>query len=323
MTSPPDPHEGHPGRLTGFANLVGALRNLGLLGSGGRDDAGLVRFTADDGQSIPVRITGGGPPVVLVHGLGCSHRHWMPVARRLARQHRVFAWDARGHGQCRTKPDAPITLARLARDLKHLLEHFELEGVTLVGHSMGALTVMHYLGEFGTRRVAAVGVVDQSPRIVTDAHWRLGLFGGCSAEMIGGLIHGARTDLAETVLAQIESVAGGWLRPHIGPQARIGRLLRRWLKQVEVAPLLDLAESLAAADFRSLMPRLQLPLMVVLGERSPHYAGLPLDDWYRAAVPHARVSIYARAGHSPHYTEPVRFARELAALISENIPARP
>jgi pimeloyl-ACP methyl ester carboxylesterase len=188
--------------------------------------------------------------------------------------------------------------------------------VTLAGHSMGALTVMNYLSQFGPARVAAVAVVDQSPRIVTDEHWRLGLFGGCSADMLSGLIHGARTDLAETVLHQIESMAGDWLRPRLAAQAPLGRVLRRWLKHVEVAPLLDLAESLAAADFRALMPRLNMPMLVVLGARSPHYAGLPLDAWYQAAVPHANVSIYLRAGHSPHYTEPARFARELVGLMA-------
>ena len=312
-----EPPESHPPRLTGIANLLRALRNLGLLGASHPDGEGLVRFLADDGQSIPVRITGQGTPVVLVHGLGCSHKHWMPVAKRLARRHSVFAWDARGHGQCRTEPDAPITLARLANDLHQLLDHFELDGVTLVGHSMGALTVMHYLSRFGSARVAAVGVVDQSPRIVTDEHWRLGLFGGCSADMLGSLIAGARTDLAETVLHQIEAVTGDWLRPRLAPNAPLGRMLRGWLNHVDVAPLLDLAESLAAADYRALMPRLNMPMLVVLGARSPHYAGLPLDAWYRQAVPHACISIYPRAGHSPHYTEPARFARELLELITQ------
>jgi pimeloyl-ACP methyl ester carboxylesterase len=302
--------------LTGVANLLGALRNLGLLGSRRRADASLLRYRADDGQAIPLRVIGQGRPVVLVHGLGCSHKHWMPVARRLARRHRVYAWDARGHGECRTEPDAPITLARLARDLHQLIDQYALDRVTLVGHSMGALTVMQYLHDHGTARIAAVAVVDQSPRIVTDAHWPLGLFGSCSADMLGGLIRGARTNLAETVLHQAEALAGDWLRPRLAAQAPLGRLLRRWLNHVEVAPLLDLAESLAAADFRTLLTRLNLPLLVVLGARSPHYAGLSLDAWYRQAVPHAVISVYPRAGHSPHYTEPARFARELAGLAA-------
>lgn len=74
----------------------------------------------------------------------------------------------------------------------------------------------------------------------------------------------------------------------------------------------------AAADFRGLLPRLDVPLLVVLGSRSAHYAGVPLDAYYREAVPHARVLRYARSGHSPHYAEPARFARDLAAFVAEH-----
>jgi non-heme chloroperoxidase len=316
MPLPGPSDEQPPRRLTGFAGFIDSLRNLGLLGGWAQRDAGLNHFAADDGQEIPVRVTGHGSPVVLVHGLGCSHRHWMPVAKRLAHAHRVFAWDARGHGQCRPQTGSAITLARLAHDLRQLLDHFQLDRAALVGHSMGALTVLHYLHAYGSARVAAVGLVDQSPRIVTDDQWRLGLFGGCSAAMLGGLIQGARVDLAETVLHEIETVAGAWLHPYVAADTSLGRTLRRWLRRVDAAPLLDLAESLASADFRPLLPGLDVPLLVVLGARSPHYAGLPLDAFYRSAVAHARVSVYARAGHSPHCTEPARFADELAHFIA-------
>ena len=56
-------------------------------------------------------------------------------------------------------------------------------------------------------------------------------------------------------------------------------------------PLLDLAESMAQADFRASLSRLDAPLLVVLGARSPHYAGVPLDAWYRDTVKHAQVSV--------------------------------
>ena len=302
--------------MTGFGSFLNALHNLGLVGGRVQRDARLEHFAADDGQLIPVRVIGQGRPVVLVHGLGCSHRHWLPVAKRLALGHQVYAWDARGHGQCQPHTGSAITLARLARDLRQLLDYFRLERAALVGHSMGALTVLHYLQVYGTSRVAAVGLVDQSPRIVTDDEWRLGMFGGCSAAMLGGLIHGARVDLAEAVLRQIESATGAWVRPWLGPEAVLGRLLRRWLRRVDASALLDLADSLAAVDFRSMLPTLDVPLLVVLGARSPHYCGLPLDAYYRAAVAHARVSVYERAGHSPHCTEPARFADELARFLA-------
>lgn len=303
-------------RIAGTAGLLRALRNLGLLGHAWGVDLHLQHFEADDGQPIPVRVLGdGAPAVVLVHGLGCSHHHWLPVAKRLARRHTVFAWDARGHGQCRPEAASRLTLERLASDLQQMLDHFGLHRAVLVGHSMGALTVMRYLHDHGTGRAAAVVLVDQSPRIVTDDAWRLGMFGGCSAAMLLGLIAGARSNLVDTVLAQIEGASGEWMRRRLAPDAALGRLLRRWLGHVDAGALLDLAESLALADFRTLLPRLDVPVRVVLGARSAQYRDVPLEAYYREAIRHAAVEVYAGSGHSPHVAEPARFARDLLSFI--------
>ncbi len=318
MSTEPSERTAHPMRLTGFAQFIDTLANLGLIRFGLSDRERLGTFAADDGQPVPLQVSGRGPPVVLVHGLGCSHRHWARVARRLAPRYCVFAPDARGHGRCTHVESNRITLARLARDLANLIDTFHLERVVLVGHSMGALTVMQYLQDFGSARVAAAAVVDQSPRVVTDGEWRLGLFGGCSAQMLSALIEGARANLADTVLQEIGSAAA-WLKHWLAPEATVGRWMRAWLGRVDVGPLLDLAETLAAADFRGLLSGLEVPLLVVLGGRSPHYGGLPLDAYYRAAVRRVQVEIYPRSGHSPHYAEPARFARDLERFIASKI----
>jgi non-heme chloroperoxidase len=315
-SAPPEP-PARPPRLTGLRGALRALRNFGLVGLGMPTAGDYDSFQASDGQVVPVFVLGDGPPLVLVHGVGCSHRDWLPVARRLARRHCVLAWDARGHGSCRPVLGS-ITLERLATDLAEMLDHFGLDRSVLVGHSMGALALMQYLHSYGTQRVAAVTLVDQSPRIVTDDSWHLGLFGGCSAEMLAGLIAGARQDLAETLLNEVGALGGAWVRRQLGPEASLGRMLRRRLTRIDVRPLLDLAESMAQADFRASLSRLDAPLLVVLGGRSPHYAGLPLDVWYRDTVKHAQISIYRSAGHSPHLSEPLRFARELERFIDDH-----
>ncbi|MEO8247784.1 MAG: alpha/beta hydrolase [Burkholderiales bacterium] len=306
-------------RLAGVASLIGSLINLGLIRLSSSPSHRLETFAAADGQRIPLRAAGSAPPpIVLVHGLGCSHRSWWPVARRLATRHRVLAWDARGHGACRVERGASITLTQLGSDLAALLDHLGVPRAVLVGHSMGALTVMQYMSDFGTGRVAAACLVDQSPRIVTDDEWRLGLFGGCSAPMLEALIEGARRDLTDTVLHQIDAGTNAWLKRRMAPDAFMGRRLREWLKGIDAAPLLDLAQSLAKADFRQSLARLDSPLMVVLGAASPHYGQVPLADWYRRHVPHANISTYERAGHSPHYTEPMRFARDLEQFLADH-----
>jgi pimeloyl-ACP methyl ester carboxylesterase len=317
MTAAPGDGGGKPAgnRLTGVRGMFDVLRNLGFLPGTSARDPELLRFTADDGQPIPVYAAGHGLPVVFLHGLGCSHRHWKAVARRMRRRHAVYAWDARGHGGGRPLIGEPVTLRRLARDLAQLLAHFALDRAVLVGHSMGALTVMQYLNDHGPGRILAFCLVDQSPRVVTDQDWRLGLFGDCSAQMLCGLIEGARQDLSATVMREISAAAGRASR-WLGPQAFPGRLLHGWLKSLEVQPLLDLCESLVAADFRDLLPSVNRPLMVVLGGRSAHYAHVPLAEYYRAVAPGVEVHRYEAAGHSPHFAEPARFAADLERFIA-------
>jgi pimeloyl-ACP methyl ester carboxylesterase len=137
-------------------------------------------------------------------------------------------------------------------------------------------------------------------------------FGGCSAAMLSGLI--ARADGRDAV--EQVGARGRWLRRQLGADASLEYCASAWT--LRVRPLLDLAESMAQADFRVSLSRLDAPLLVVLGARSPHYAGVPLDAWYRDTVKHAQISIYARAGHSPHVSEPLRFVRELERFISDH-----
>lgn len=300
---PPDA----PPRLTGAAQLVRALRNLGLLG------APLPRT---EGAGMPLLRLGPATaqPVILLHGLGCTHRHWTAVAQRLAERHRVILWDARGHGGRTHLNDPPPSLHHLAQDVADVIAHERLQRVVLVGHSMGALTAMQYLHDHGSRALAAACFVDQSPRIVTDHDWALGLWGGCSAELLQAWIGAARADLPQLVLRELQARSerlGRWL----SPDSWAGRRLANWLRSRELAPLLDLCESLVQADFRATLQRLNLPLRVVLGECSPHYARVPLADWYRRTVPGAEVEVYADAGHSPHVSAPRRFANELLAFI--------
>lgn len=304
-------------RLVGLGGFLTVLRNLGALGADSRSGEAL-HFTADDDQPIPVWVQGQGAPVVLVHGLGCSHRQWIPVARRLGKHARLYAWDARCHGACERRPGAAISLSRLAADLQQLLDAFDIERATLVGHSMGALTTMQYLRDFGTARVKAVCFVDQSPRIVTDDEWRLGLFGGCSRETLTLMIGSARSDLAGLLVREIDAAMGGRLQRHEALHAAILGWLRKRLGGFDSVPLLDLAESLAEADFRDVLARLDRPVWVVLGAMSAHYADVPLEAYYRNTIPHALVSVFARSGHSPHVAEPARFALELRQFLADH-----
>src|ERR1700733_12684252 len=88
--------------------------------------------------AVAVSDTGDGPPVVLLHGLGCGQRMWFHQILALKNRFRVIAYDQRGHGLT----DAPAvatdySAALLARDLVGVLDALKIEQAAIVGFSLG------------------------------------------------------------------------------------------------------------------------------------------------------------------------------------------
>ncbi|MFE6481826.1 alpha/beta fold hydrolase [Streptomyces sp. NPDC057757] len=97
-----------------------------------------------DGARLHVEVHGseGAPAVVLAHGWTCSTAFWAAQIRDLAVDHRVIAYDQRGHGRSPAS-DACGTDA-LADDLEAVLAATLAPGekAVLAGHSMGGMTLM-------------------------------------------------------------------------------------------------------------------------------------------------------------------------------------
>ena len=80
--------------------------------------------------------------IVLVHGAWVGEWTWTPVLPLLEASGRpVHAVSLRGHG-ARSHESAPsVTLADHVRDVVGLIESYDLESVTLVGHSYGGRVI--------------------------------------------------------------------------------------------------------------------------------------------------------------------------------------
>ncbi|WP_329028089.1 MULTISPECIES: alpha/beta hydrolase [unclassified Streptomyces] len=79
-------------------------------------------------------------PVLLLHGLMGRASHWASTADWLAERHRPVGLDQRGHGDSEKPADGPYTRDAYVADAEAVIEQLGLAPVTLVGHSMGALT---------------------------------------------------------------------------------------------------------------------------------------------------------------------------------------
>ncbi|KOV62717.1 alpha/beta fold hydrolase [Streptomyces sp. MMG1121] len=97
-----------------------------------------------DGARLHVEVHGPekAPPVVLSHGWTCSTAFWAAQIRDLATDHRVIAYDQRGHGGSPASP--ACTTHALADDLEAVLAQTLARGekALIVGHSMGGMTIM-------------------------------------------------------------------------------------------------------------------------------------------------------------------------------------
>jgi predicted ATPase len=76
--------------------------------------------------------------------------------------------------------------------------------------------------------------------------------------------------------------------------------------------LAGLVEDDAFAD----LGRITAPTLVAWGDRDA-YCPRADQDAIVAGIPGARLSVYAGVGHSPHWEQPARFARELAQFVAE------
>jgi pimeloyl-ACP methyl ester carboxylesterase len=89
-----------------------------------------------EGNWIRYHVTGGGPPVVLVHGWLSSSRVWELLADRLAQRFTVYTLDLSGFGDS-DKPISGYGIRYGSRLLYAFCAHFGLTRVAVVGHDIG------------------------------------------------------------------------------------------------------------------------------------------------------------------------------------------
>ena len=105
--------------------------------------------TANDGVRLHYSVTGrrGGPPVLLIQGLGADKHGWDLQRLALSWTHHTIAMDNRGSGRS-DKPHGAYSLEQMADDALAVLDDAGVETAHIVGASMGGaisqiLTVIH------------------------------------------------------------------------------------------------------------------------------------------------------------------------------------
>ena len=92
-------------------------------------------------------ISGSGPAVFLVHGIGARKSAWDGVRKRLDSDFTCVSYDLRGHGESE-KGEMPYSLDALVGDLELLRRKLDIDKIHIVGHSLGGMIGPAYAKAF-------------------------------------------------------------------------------------------------------------------------------------------------------------------------------
>src|SRR6202161_4221537 len=117
--------------------LIGAFLVAGAANALAPFPAGFhIQEVKTNGTMIHVRIGGGGPAVVMLHGFGDTGDMWAPAAAVLARTHTVIVPDLRGMGLS-AHPDTGYTKKNQAVDIAGVMDALKIQTADLVTHDIG------------------------------------------------------------------------------------------------------------------------------------------------------------------------------------------
>ena len=109
------------------------------------DSPEMIR-TRGNGIDIQLALwSGEGRAIMCVHGLTANCRCWDTMAASLAPRHKLIALDLRGRGLSE-KPTEGYYVEQHCRDIGAVIENFGIERPILMGHSLGALIALVFLG---------------------------------------------------------------------------------------------------------------------------------------------------------------------------------
>ncbi|TML06730.1 MAG: alpha/beta fold hydrolase [Actinobacteria bacterium] len=105
----------------------------------------VLRVAGAGGTDLHVELFGprDAPPLVLVHGWTCALRFWKLQIQALSGEHRVIAYDQRGHGESAAPQHGDWSMETLGEDLERVLDATLAgrERAVIAGHSLGGMTI--------------------------------------------------------------------------------------------------------------------------------------------------------------------------------------
>ena len=236
--------------------------------------------------------SGSGPCLILLAGIGSTHRLWGEFPAHLSRNLTVVTIDNRGVGGSRGG-DA-FTIDGAAEDIVTLLDHLKQESARVLGASMGGLIALRTALK-APERIDRMVVLSSAARMTSHGRRSIGLLRTM-------LIHLPPEEFGRNLMTLAFAPPFQTRLPSFVDQA--GDLFG--LDPADVPGAIAQAEAMLKGwDVRSALRSLPVPALVIAGERDPIVAmedtreiavALPFSEFIQ--VPDAGHSVLAEGGRT-------------------------
>jgi non-heme chloroperoxidase len=262
-------------------------------------------LTSEDDVFLHYTDEGKGNTIFLIHGWTVNHKFFKDNIIVLAKTHRVVTLDLRGHGHSWSR-QRTCNLAQAARDVRRVIEHLDLDDVTIAGWSMGAAVIFNYFDLFGGEKLKGGVYIDMTPCILKVDGWEHALFGSLDWRMAVKLQSDILVDRLTFASKTVSACFKGGKCPD---EATLEwGIAESMLTSTEVT--LEYWTSLLNQDWRTQLPETPVPVLLTYGAKSAVYP-TALGEALHRMIPSSRLVMFNDSGHSPFIEEPERWNAEV------------
>ncbi len=254
---------------------------------------------------------GSGKPVVFIHGWPLSGSMWEYQLTQLPQQGlRCIAYDRRGFGKS-DRPFSGYDYVTMAGDLKALLDHLDLQDVTLVGFSMGGGEIAKYFSEFGGARVSKVVLVSSvAPYLLkTEDHPE-----GVPKEGIEEILAALANDRPSFLEGFNKNFYGVSLLKHPASDIFLNVATNKAMDASPIATI-ECAKAFSYTDFRKDMAAIKVPALIIHGDADQIVPIKATGDLAAKMIAGAKYIVYEGAPHGLWFTHKEKLNEDLINFI--------
>ena len=255
------------------------------------------KIQISDGAELHMLEAGAGQPLLMLPGWSQTAAMYRYQLEGLSDRYRVIALDHRGHGQS-SHMRSGYRIARLAMDLHEVMSQLELESTAVLGHSMGNAVLWSHWDLFGRDRFSRMIIAEQPPTLLGRPAWSQ------EKRDLAGCIMDP-DELAENCDALVGFDANsfsadfvkGMFSPRISSED-LAFVVNENLSMPRQGAA-RLLQDTATADWRDLIPKIDIPTLVICGEES--LVPTASQMWIQENIPGSRIERMTGAEGGSHF----------------------